>query len=99
MKKLLNNVNANATGLNFFVDGAQEVLAIYAASFGGGTVTVEASPNGTLWMTLTQIPGTSPATFTANTMTVCYPVPQGYYIRARLSGATSPSNVNCDLGQ
>lgn len=99
MKKLLCNVNANITGDNFFTDGSQEVLAVYATSFGGGTVTVESSPDGIIWITLKKIPGNTPATFTENEMTVCYEVPMSYYIRARLTGATNPLNVNCDLGQ
>lgn len=80
-------------------DGAEFVLAIFATSFGGGTVTLEGSPDGGVtWIGLTKLVDNSAATFTANTFVVLYQIAQGYLVRARLSGATSPSGMYVTWG-
>jgi len=98
--------NASASGtvaLIFFMtikhDGAIPILAIFASSFGGGTVTVQGSPDGgTTWITLTQQTTGTAATFTANAFTQCYEIAMGYLMRATLTGATNPTGVNVALG-
>lgn len=98
MKFLLQNVSANATGTAVENSGEEAILAIFATSFGGGTVTVEGTPNGgTTWITLTKKDG-NPATFTANAFAVCFKIAQGYQIRARLTGSTNPVALNVTLG-
>ena len=98
MTKLLNNVSVDTVGVGPLGDGGNKVLAVWGAAFGGGSVTIEASPDGgTTWITLTY--GGNPAVFTTNTIRLLDRIGQGMQIRASLSGSTGASNVNADLFQ
>lgn len=95
---LLNGVNIDTDGIPVDGDGGNKVFAVWANDFGGGTVTLEASPDGgTTWITLTY--GGNPATFTGNTIRLIDRIGQGMKIRATLTGSTGASNVNADLFQ
>lgn len=96
MQKLLNNVSADTTGSGIKADGGSKTLSVWATSFGGGTVTIQASPDGTTWITLTLSGGDS-ATFTANAVRLIDRIGQGMQIRATLTGSTAPSGVNVSL--
>ncbi|MCE3267829.1 MAG: hypothetical protein K0R49_81 [Burkholderiales bacterium] len=71
-------------------------LAIQAADFGGGTVTIEWSLDAATWNPLLDSAG-QPAAFTENTLKVgisfC-----GIYLRASLAGSTNPQNLTVTLG-
>lgn len=93
---LLDAVDTNTDGAGFDTDGATKTLVVWGDDFGGGTVTVQGSPDkGTTWITLT-ITG-SPVAFTANAIRFLERLGQGLQVRATLTGATSPSNVSAAL--
>lgn len=90
---LLESVDADVNGMAVPVIGGPMTLWVYGTDYGGGTVSIEATPdNGTTWIALT-IDG-SPAAFTANALRVIEGLSDGVQIRAILSGATDPDNVN-----
>jgi glutamate dehydrogenase/leucine dehydrogenase len=96
MKYLLQNVAANATGTGVSSTGAKKNLVVWGTDFGGGTVTIQGSPDGgTTWVPYTQ-DGTLQA-FTANNFTTLGPFGQGLLIRAVLSDAVNPVAVNAGL--
>lgn len=91
---LLNNVSANTDGAAVQSDGARKQVFVYATSFGGGSITLQARAGvtGSPWITLT-LPDGAPAIFTSNVTRVIDYIAQGCEIRATLTGATSPSGV------
>lgn len=93
---LLDAVDANTDGIGFDTDGANKTLVVWGGDFGGGTVTIQGSPDqGDTWITLT-ITG-SPVAFTANAIRFLERLGQGLQVRATLTGATNPSNVSALL--
>lgn len=65
---------------------------VWATSFGGGTVTIQVTPdNGTNWFPARTSDGIQ-ATFTQSDMRNIYV--RGTHIRAVLNGATSPSDLS-----
>lgn len=85
----------------FSHDGSVPLIVAWATAFGGGTITIQCSPdNGVTWIGLSKETGTTlaAATFTANSTAVLYKFPMGFLIRALLSGASGASGVNCALG-
>jgi hypothetical protein len=98
MTMLLQNVSVDTDGAGIPADGGTKTLSIWATSFGGGSVTIQGSPDGgTTWITLTY--GGNPAIFTENTFRLINRLGQGLLIRAILTGSTGASNVNADLSQ
>lgn len=94
--KLLDNVSADTNGAAFPCDGGNQTFSVWATSFGGGTVTLQASPDaGTTWITLT-ING-DPATFTANDVKMVDRLGVGMRVRATLTGSTSPVALSAAL--
>lgn len=95
---LLENISIDTDGVGIPADGGSKTLAIWADDFGGGSVTIQGSPNGgNTWVTLTY--GGNPAIFTENTVRLVNRLGQGMQIRATLTGSTGASNVNADLYQ
>ena len=97
--KLLDAVDANTTGASFEIVGNNargstqsfRSVFVYADSWGGGTVTIQVSPdNGSNWFTA-RLDDSTQASFTASDMKNA--LIRGTLIRAILTGATSPSNV------
>jgi hypothetical protein len=100
MIKLLNDVNQNTTGTGIETDGSSKTLLVWVTavtgSFGGGSVTIEASgDNGTTWIPLTI--GGNVVAFTANAVEAIDYLGQNMFIRASLSGATNPLHVNAAI--
>lgn len=94
--KLLDNVSVDVSGDPIEGLGAGMALDIWATSFGGGSVSIELSPdNGTTWITASY--GGNPATFTENTAKYIVKIGLGELIRATLTGSTGASNVNAQL--
>lgn len=93
---LLENQTTNITDPTpIQADGAVKAVAVWG-NFGSGTVTLQGSPdNGTTWITLKKTDG-SDATFTANAIEKINVLKNGLFLRATLSGATSP-NVNAKV--
>ena len=91
---LLENVSANTDGAGFKSDGSRKNVYVYATSFGGGTITLQAKAPvaDAPWITLT-LPDSAPATFTANAVRIIDNIAQGCEIRATLTDATAPSGV------
>lgn len=93
MLNLLTNIGANTTGSGVPTvapQTIQAVVACWATGFGGGTVTVQFSPDGgTTWLGFP-----TAITFTANG-SANITLPAGVQVRASLAGATGPSGVNC----
>jgi hypothetical protein len=98
MTRLLNNVSVDTVGTAQDGDGGSKVITVWASNFGGGSVAIEASPDGgATWITLTY--GGNPAVFTTNTIRLIDRIGQGMQIRAVFSGSTGASNVCADLSQ
>lgn len=96
MTWLLTDVSVDVNGTAIESDGAGKLLIVWATDFGGGTVTVQVSPDGgTTWIALLVI-GTAVA-FTANAAQFLDRVGQGMQIRAILSGSSGASAVNARL--
>jgi hypothetical protein len=92
---LLNSVSADTTGQGICGNKKKLVAYVWATNFGGGTVTIECSPDqGTTWFTCKHLADDGDATFTSNGYVDLQPVGSDAWIRAVLSGSTSPSNVN-----
>lgn len=76
-------------------DGAIKTYAVWG-NFGGGTVTLQASPdNGSTWITLKKSDG-SDANFTSNSIEIIDVMKNGLKIRATLSGSTG-ANINAKV--
>jgi hypothetical protein len=93
MINLLDNVSVDTVGEGFNTLGTDGVLAIYADNFGGGSVSIELSPDGgATWIIATQ--NGLPFSATANATVTINRVGQSMKIRAVLAGSTGASNVN-----
>ena len=98
MTKLLDKVSVDTDGDGVPGYGAGKALAIWADDYGGGTVSIEFSPdNGSTWILGTF--GGNPAQFTENTAKYILKIGQGEQIRATLTGSSSASNVNAQISQ
>lgn len=95
VQTLLNNVNGDFDGVGVGADGGAKTVIIRADDFGGGTVTLQGSDDNVTFITLTI--GGAVATFTANAIRVIDHMGQGSFIRATLTGSTSPSNVRVKI--
>jgi hypothetical protein len=96
MTMLLQSVSVDTNGTGIPADGGSKTLSIWADNFGGGSVTIQGSPDGgTTWITLTY--GGNPAVFTSNTVRLINRLGQGMQVRATLTGSSGASNVNADL--
>lgn len=77
------------------VDGANLNIAVWG-TFDSGTVSLEGSPDGgTTWIQILLDDG-SPAQFTTNILKAINTIKTGIWLRATLSGATSP-NINAKI--
>jgi len=99
---LLDNVSVDTDGVGVAADGGSKTVVIWISSggsFGGGTITLQTSPDGggssDTWVTLTI--NAVDATFTANAARVIDHLGPGLFIRATLTGATAASNVNVKI--
>jgi len=98
MTMLLQDVSVDTVGVGQLGDGGSKVLAVWATSFGGGSVTIEGSPDGgTTWIVLTY--GGNPAVFTSNIILTLDRIGQGMMVRAVLAGSSGASHLNADLFQ
>jgi len=98
MTYLLEDVSVDTDGTGAKADGGNKTVAIWGTDFGGGTVTLEGSPDsGTTWITLT-IGGAS-ATFTANAIRMVDRLGQGMQVRATLTGSSGASGVYAKMYQ
>jgi hypothetical protein len=98
MTKLLDNVSVDTIGTPQAGDGGSKQISVWATDFGGGSVTIELSPNnGVTWNTL--IYNSNPAVFTENIDFFLFKFSQGVLMRAALSGSSGASNVNADIFQ
>lgn len=89
---LLNGVTEDINGTGIAADGSKHSFAIWSTDFGGGSVSLQASPDGgTTWITL--IIGGAAATYSANTVGVIDYLGPGMLIRAILASSTSPDAV------
>ena len=90
---LLNQVNVDTTGDAVSVlSKSAHTIAVQAANFGGGTVTIEWSLDGDTWSQLLDN-ASQPLSFTQNTVKAGLTF-IGIYIRARLYGSTGAQGVN-----
>lgn len=96
---LLDNVAVNTTGSPIAIqDKVPKNLFIYAANFGGGTVTVEWSLStevDAVWTTCTDPLG-NPIAVTFNYMYTSLTL-YGAFYRAKLTGSTGASDVSVRL--
>ncbi len=94
--KLLESVSVNTTGSQNTTTGSGQNICVWATNFGGGTVTVQVSPDsGTTWITITY--NGAPAIFVANAVYYCERISTELLVRATLTGASGASNVNAIL--
>ena len=95
---LLENVSVDTDGDGKPADGGSKSVAIWGTDFGGGSVTLQSSPDGgSTWITLTV--GGSPAVYTANAVQFIDRLGQGMEIRAILTGSSGAENVNAKIFQ
>jgi len=98
MAKLLDNVSVDTDGTPVLGDGSGKGLAIWATTWGSGTVTIQVSPdNKVTWITATI--GGNPASFTANAVRYIIKIGQGQWIRATLTGSSGAVGVNAETFQ
>jgi len=89
--KLLDAVIVDTTGTGIVHQGGAFTIQIQSSSFGGGTVKIQGSLDGTNYVSLPTAPDNSTlAEYTANTM-VRGILNQSTYIRAVLTGSTTPA--------
>ncbi|KKM04824.1 hypothetical protein LCGC14_1760320 [marine sediment metagenome] len=99
MTFLLESVSVDTDGTAVNADGSNKTLCVWGTDFGGGTVSIEGSPdNGTTWILLQLINGAD-AQFTANTFKVIDRLGQGTLIRATLTSSSGADDVNAALFQ
>lgn len=96
-------VTDTSVNLTFYTpllhDGQVPILSIWATDFDGGSVTIQASPDGGLtWITPFDKRTDAAAVYTANTLAELYEICQSLQIRATLTGATNPVGVYVGLG-
>lgn len=98
--KLLSNISVDTVGAAFEAPkgGGRQLrdsyVSVYcwATSFGGGTVTVEVSPDGgTSWFVMRRW-NENQAIFTISDVYTCFT--RGGHVRARLTGSAGASGVN-----
>ena len=94
---LLENESGDVNGDSTTMHVYPKIFAVWADDFGGGTVSVEATPDGgTTWIPLTK--NGIPLAYTANAIDqISGLIAQGMHVRAVLSGSTLPVNVNAVL--
>lgn len=93
---LLNGISVNTTGSAKNTTGSGQNICVWATNFGGGSVTVQVSPDsGTTWITITY--NGAPAIFTSNSVFYCERISTELLVRAVLSGASGAINVNAIL--
>lgn len=93
--KLLVDVDTNTTSALFDVDGSAKLLTVWADDFDSGTVSIEVSPNdGGVHIPLKESIGGSDIAVGANEVIKLDHLARGVKVRAVLSGAGSPVNVN-----
>jgi hypothetical protein len=97
MARLLNNVSVDTDGIPQPGDGGSKQISIWGADYGGGSVTIQTSPDLITWITLKY--GGNPAVFTSNISLKLDKIGQGFYIRATLTGSSGASGVNVDMAQ
>lgn len=98
MTKLLDNVSVDTEGTPVVSDGSNKTLSVWATNFGGGSVTIQGSPDGGVtWITLTY--GGNPTIFTSNTIRLIDRIGHGMLTRAILTGSSGAVNVNAQLFQ
>jgi hypothetical protein len=99
MQFLLQNVSVDTVGNGVLADGSNKTLVIWATaggSFGGGTVTINGSPDGgTTWITLTY--NGSHAIFTSDIVLLADRLCTGMMFQAVLSGSSGAANVNAAI--
>jgi hypothetical protein len=101
MRFLLQNVSANTPDPTPIPgDGSEKVLMIWltagveGATYGGGTIAIQLSPDGGLtWISPTGVT----SSWTTDTAVNINYIPQGSMVRATLIGATDPLGVNAGL--
>lgn len=93
LQYLLENVNIDTDGTSVAADGANKTLVVWATNFGGGTVTIECSPDGGVtWITLTS--NGIPVAYTSNNIALVFRIGSGLLVRGRFAGSAGASNVN-----
>jgi hypothetical protein len=98
MTWLLEDISADANGTGVNADGGGKTVSIWATNFGGGTVTIQGSPDGgTTWITLTE--GGVAVAFIANAVRYIDRLGIGMQIRATLVGSAGADSVNVKLFQ
>ena len=98
---LLTNVSANVDGDDVKLpdyggplnDGIYSIFC-WATSFGGGTVTIQVSPDGVTWFTARSV-NENQVTFTQGDVKTAYL--KGVFVRARLTGASGASGLNVGI--
>ena len=98
MTKLLDNVSVDTVGDPQQGEGGSKQISVWADDFGGGSVTIEISPdNGHTWNILIYLG--NPAIFTSNIDFFLFKFAQGVLLRAVLAGSSGAVNVNADIYQ
>jgi hypothetical protein len=92
MVVLLDNVSVDTIGPQHFGSGGNFVAIVRGDNFGGGSVTLEMSPNSADSFVIID-----DGTFTANGQKTITSLPIGTKIRAQLSGSSGASNVRVEL--
>jgi hypothetical protein len=92
--KLLDDISTDTVGSAFKTDGGSKTFHCWG-TFGSGTVSLEASSDGTNW-TVLSISGTA-AEFTTAKVAFIERLGQGMHVRASLSGSSGASGVNAWL--
>ena len=100
--KLLDGVTADVDGATFDVPSGGSKFRhplfsffVYSTAFGGGTVLIQLSPDGTNWFTARALGSDAQMAFTeADYMVGAIRAP---YVRATLSGATAPAALTVDM--
>jgi len=94
MQKLLNNVTVNGPGTAIQIQTGASFNVQCGGNFGGGSVQIQLSIDGTSWAPVKY--NGSPLNISDYTAYNLVWVGGSQYIRAVLSGATSPS-LTCEL--
>ncbi len=97
MISLLDAVDLDTDGSLVTATVYPKIVAVWATDFGGGTVNLETSPDdGVTWIPITR--NGVALTYTTNTVDqISGLIPQGFPIRATLTGSTTPTDVSAAL--
>jgi hypothetical protein len=97
MITLLSGASGNGSGTPVTVTVYPMILAVWADDFDSGAVTIEVTPDdGTTWIEIER--NGVPLSYTANKVEqISGLIPRGLDIRATLTGAGTPVNVNAAL--